>query len=126
MIHEFVCYWPIATKSDYGLHVGSEGVDRTCQRSGKAVAIDPSPTFRLAYEMFAYTGSVHFVTQVMDAGGSEADSRPMCPRSESYRLLEALCRTQAAITGTPEAKLELLKMAEEYKKWADWLDRQPP
>lgn len=37
-----VSLWPIATKSAYGLHEGSEGVDRTCQISGKAVAIDPS------------------------------------------------------------------------------------
>jgi hypothetical protein len=62
----------------------------------------------------------------MEESGAKADSRPMCPRSESYRLLEALCRTQAAITATPAAKLELLKMAEEYKKLADWLDSQGP
>src|SRR5690349_17381527 len=41
-LHQIGRKCPIATKSAYGLHAGSERVDRTCQRSGKAVAIDPN------------------------------------------------------------------------------------
>ena len=44
MDNPHVFSWHIATKFAYDLHVGSEGVNRTCQRSGKAVAIDPKRT----------------------------------------------------------------------------------
>jgi hypothetical protein len=45
---------------------------------------------------------------------------------ESYRSLEALCRLQAATSATPLARKELERMAHEYKRLADWLDRQLP
>jgi hypothetical protein len=42
----------------------------------------------------------------------------------SYRSLEALCRAQAAMTSSPDARRELERMAREYKASADWLDWQ--
>jgi len=42
----------------------------------------------------------------------------------SYRSLERLCRAQAAITSCAETRQELERMALEYKKSADWVDRQ--
>ena len=48
------------------------------------------------------------------------------PESKSYRSLELLCRTEAAISSTPATKMELERMAQEYKRLADWLDRQWP
>jgi len=46
--------------------------------------------------------------------------------NESYRSLELLCREQAAISSTPAARIELERMALEYKRLADWLDHQWP
>jgi hypothetical protein len=43
---------------------------------------------------------------------------------ESYRSLELICRQQAAISSTPEAKEELERLAREYAMLADWLHRQ--
>jgi hypothetical protein len=45
--------------------------------------------------------------------------------NDSYRSLELLCRQQAAIAATPETRTELERMALEYKRLADWLERQP-
>jgi hypothetical protein len=45
-------------------------------------------------------------------------------QNEYYRSLELLCRQQAAISITPEAKKELEGLAREYGMLADWLDRQ--
>lgn len=44
--------------------------------------------------------------------------------NDSYRSLELLCRQQAAIAATPETRTELERMALEYKRLADWLERQ--
>ena len=43
---------------------------------------------------------------------------------ESYRTLELACRTQAALTMTPNAKAVLETMALEYKRSAEFLERQ--
>ena len=45
---------------------------------------------------------------------------------ESYRSLELLCRTQAAISAMPATRIELERMALEYKRLADWLEDQAP
>jgi hypothetical protein len=44
----------------------------------------------------------------------------------SYRMLELLCRQQARLSTTPEARNELERMALEYTKLADWQERQWP
>jgi hypothetical protein len=44
----------------------------------------------------------------------------------SYRSLELLCRQQAALASTSDTRQELERMALEYKRIADWQDRQPP
>jgi hypothetical protein len=44
----------------------------------------------------------------------------------SYRTLELLCRQQAQLSATPEAREELERMALEYKQLADWQDHQWP
>ena len=44
----------------------------------------------------------------------------------SYRLLELLCREQAALSTTPGTRKELERMASEYAALADRLERQPP
>ena len=44
----------------------------------------------------------------------------------SWRSLERLCRRQASLAATPEARTELERMALEYKRLADWQDRQWP
>jgi hypothetical protein len=41
------------------------------------------------------------------------------PANLSYRSLELLCRQQARLTVTPEARNELERMAHEYKQLAD-------
>jgi uncharacterized lipoprotein YmbA len=46
--------------------------------------------------------------------------------SESYRSLELLCRQQAALSSTTDARLELEAMAREYAAMADWLEQQWP
>jgi hypothetical protein len=46
--------------------------------------------------------------------------------NESYRSLELLCRHQAKLSSSPEARKELERMALEYKRLADWLERQWP
>jgi hypothetical protein len=43
-----------------------------------------------------------------------------------YHSLELLCRQQAALTSTPDTRRELERMALEYKRMADWQDRQRP
>ena len=40
-----------------------------------------------------------------------------------YRSLELLCRQQAKLAATPNARNELERMTLEYKKLADWQDR---
>jgi hypothetical protein len=42
----------------------------------------------------------------------------------SYRSLELLCRNQAALASTKETKTALEAMAAEYRKLADWAERQ--
>lgn len=42
----------------------------------------------------------------------------------SYRSLELLCRQQAALASTSDTRHELERMALEYKRMADWQDRQ--
>jgi hypothetical protein len=42
----------------------------------------------------------------------------------SYRSLELLCREQAALASTADIRRELERMAIEYKRLADWQDRQ--
>jgi hypothetical protein len=42
----------------------------------------------------------------------------------SWRSLERLCRRQASLAATPEARIELECMALEYKQLADAQDRQ--
>ncbi len=43
----------------------------------------------------------------------------------SYRSLELVCRKQAALSYTPDARRELLRMALEYRRLAELLDQQP-
>jgi hypothetical protein len=43
----------------------------------------------------------------------------------SYRSLELLCRRQAKLAATPEARNELERMALEYKQLADYQEHQP-
>jgi hypothetical protein len=45
-------------------------------------------------------------------------------QNASYRSLELLCRKQAALSSTKEAKSALEVMAAEYRKLADWVERQ--
>jgi hypothetical protein len=44
----------------------------------------------------------------------------------SWRSLELLCRQQAALSTTPDARAELERMALEYRRLADWLERRGP
>jgi hypothetical protein len=44
-------------------------------------------------------------------------------QNASYRSLELLCRKQAALTSSSEARKELERMAREYQQLADLLDR---
>jgi hypothetical protein len=46
------------------------------------------------------------------------------PPQESYRSLELLCRNQAALASSKETKIALEAMAAEYRKLADWVERQ--
>jgi hypothetical protein len=62
----------------------------------------------------------------VDAAGSGYSFRMRHPKCESYRSLELLCRSQAAMSTTPETRTELERMALEYKRMADWLERQWP
>ncbi len=48
------------------------------------------------------------------------------PASFSYRALELLCRQQAKLSSSPDARNELERMAFEYKQLADWQDQQWP
>jgi hypothetical protein len=45
-------------------------------------------------------------------------------QNASYRSLELLCRERAALSSTKEAKSALEAMAAEYRKLADWVERQ--
>jgi hypothetical protein len=42
--------------------------------------------------------------------------------NESYRSLELLCRHQAKLSSTPDAREELERMAEQYRRLADWVE----
>ena len=42
------------------------------------------------------------------------------PANLSYRSLELLCRQQAKLSATTDARNELERMAREYKLLADW------
>jgi len=44
----------------------------------------------------------------------------------SYRSLELLCRQQAKLADTPDARIELERMALEYKRLADLQEHQWP
>lgn len=44
----------------------------------------------------------------------------------SYRDLEFLCRQQAKLSSTRGVRDELERMADEYKKLADWQEHQWP
>jgi hypothetical protein len=46
------------------------------------------------------------------------------PANFNYRALEALCRQQARLSATPDARNELERMAREYKRLADWQEQQ--
>jgi hypothetical protein len=46
------------------------------------------------------------------------------PPNFSYRSLELLCRQQAKLAATTDARNELECMALEYKKLADWWERR--
>jgi hypothetical protein len=48
------------------------------------------------------------------------------PDKFCYRSLELLCRQQAKLSTTPDARHELECMALEYKRLADWQERQWP
>jgi hypothetical protein len=48
------------------------------------------------------------------------DSHP----SLSYRSLELLCRKQAALSSTKATRMALEEMAAEYRRLAEWLERQ--
>jgi hypothetical protein len=48
------------------------------------------------------------------------------PPRESYRSLELVCRNQAALASSKETKIALEAMAAEYRKLADWVERQSP
>ena len=48
------------------------------------------------------------------------------PDNISNRSLELLCRRQAKLSVTPEARNELERMALEYKRLADWQEHQWP
>ncbi len=48
------------------------------------------------------------------------------PPKFSYRSLELLCRKQAAICATLDTRIELERMALEYKRLADRMERQWP
>jgi hypothetical protein len=48
------------------------------------------------------------------------------PPATSYRSLELLCRQQAKLSSTPDIRNELERMALEYKRLADWQERQWP
>jgi hypothetical protein len=45
------------------------------------------------------------------------------PKSESYSSLELLGRWQASVSATPDSRKELERIALEYKRLADWLQR---
>jgi hypothetical protein len=46
------------------------------------------------------------------------------PADLPYRALELLCRRQAKLSATPDARHELERMAREYKQLADWQEQQ--
>jgi hypothetical protein len=46
------------------------------------------------------------------------------PTKFTYRSLETLCRQQAKLSATADTRNELERMALEYKKLADWQERQ--
>ena len=48
------------------------------------------------------------------------------PANLSNRSLELLCRQQAKLATTPGARDELVRMALEYKRLADWQEHQWP
>jgi hypothetical protein len=48
------------------------------------------------------------------------------PANVSYRSLEMLCREQAKLSTTPDARNALERMALEYKQLADHQERQRP
>jgi hypothetical protein len=48
------------------------------------------------------------------------------PANFSYRSLETLCRQQAKLSATPDARNALERMALEYKQLADRQERQRP
>lgn len=48
------------------------------------------------------------------------------PDEASYRSLELICLHQAKLSTLPATRIELERMAEEYKSLADWLDQQWP
>jgi hypothetical protein len=48
------------------------------------------------------------------------------PANLSYRSLELLCRQQAKLADTPDARIELERMALEYKRLADLQEHQWP
>jgi len=48
------------------------------------------------------------------------------PANSSYRSLELLCRQQARLSATRDARNELERMALEYKRLADWQEHQWP
>lgn len=54
------------------------------------------------------------------AGGCRVDDLA----NYSYRSLELLCRTQAALASTEQVRRELDRMAMDYQRLADWQDRQ--
>jgi hypothetical protein len=45
-------------------------------------------------------------------------------QNASYRTLELVCRRQAAISSTTQARILLEDMAAEYRKLADFVERQ--
>ncbi|MBR1169640.1 MULTISPECIES: hypothetical protein [Bradyrhizobium] len=45
---------------------------------------------------------------------------------DNYRQLQRTCEQQAALAASPEARLALKEMAEEYRQMADCQERQHP
>jgi hypothetical protein len=48
------------------------------------------------------------------------------PANVSFRSLELLCRLQAKLSATPDARNELERMALEYRQLADWQEQRWP
>jgi hypothetical protein len=46
------------------------------------------------------------------------------PQNSAYRALEFLYRKQAVLSSTKETRSALEAMATEYRKLADWVERQ--